>query len=241
MTHWRKWAAEHEYEDLKEGFSSDPIDALLRKKINEEWTHKHRDVLRKIVVEGGWVQKRMYDIIWSDEKKCQGVVQKKAQRSTDCATAGTSKVDWKWQRGITTHPLSESQWTKSHLIVRKWESEKHNSWCIPARGFRDHVATDGSLLGVAGKWCACGWSEVQLDDDEELGPMHGMYGTLEAALEVQRTIKRADFLCLLRRAIRPTMVHVDKKVPLMGCGWEKRIASVRTQKTLICGMQFGRN
>ena len=62
-----------------------------------------------------------------------------------------------------------------------------------AEGFRDHVATDGSLLGVAGKWSACGWSVVQLDhDDEGMGPMHGMYGTLEAVLQVQRTTKRAN-------------------------------------------------
>ena len=32
-------------------------------------------------------------------------------------------------------------------IVQKWESDKHRSWCIPARSFRDHVATDGLLLG----------------------------------------------------------------------------------------------
>ena len=50
--------------------------------------------------------------------------------------------------------------------------------------------------------------------DEEMRPMHGMYGTLDAELEVRRTIKRAEltaFLCLLRRAIRPETVHVDKK------------------------------
>ena len=55
---------------------------------------------------------------------------------------------------------------------------------------------------------------VQLDHDEEMAPMRGMYGTLEAELKVQRTIKRADltaFLCLLRKAIGPTMVHVDNK------------------------------
>ena len=37
-----------------------------------------------------------------------------------------------------------------------------------------------------------GWSVVQLDHDEEMGPMHGVYGTLDAELEVQRTIKRAE-------------------------------------------------
>ena len=51
---------------------------------------------------------------------------------------------------------------------------------------------DGSLLGAAGKWGTCGWSVVQLDHDEELGPMHDMYGTLEAGLEVHRTVKRAE-------------------------------------------------
>ena len=41
---------------------------------------------------------------------------------------------------------------------------------MPAEGFKGHVATDGSLLSTAGKWRACGWSVVQLDYDEELGP-----------------------------------------------------------------------
>ena len=38
--------------------------------------------------------------------------------------------------------------------------------------------------------------------------------TLEAELEVQRTIKRAEltaFLCLLGKAIVPTMVYVDQE------------------------------
>ena len=51
----------------------------------------------------------------------------------------------------------------------KWESEKHKSWGMPAEGFTGHVATDGSLLGNAGKWGACGWAVVQLDYDEEMG------------------------------------------------------------------------
>ena len=76
--------------------------------------------------------------------------------------------------------------------MRKWESDKHKGWGIPAGRFREHVATDGSLLGVSGKWGACGRSVVPLDHHEEMGPMHGMYGTLEAELEVQRTIKRGQ-------------------------------------------------
>ena len=63
---------------------------------------------------------------------------------------------------------------------------------MPAEGLKGHVATDGSLLGNAGKWRACGWAVVQLDYDEEMGPLRGMYGLMEAEFEVQRTIKRAD-------------------------------------------------
>ena len=37
------------------------------------------------------------------------------------------------------------------------------------------MATDGSLLGKTAKWEACDWAVVQLDYDEEVGPMHGMW------------------------------------------------------------------
>ena len=85
---------------------------------------------------------------------------------------------------------------------------------MPAQGFQGHVATDGSLLGTAGKWEACGWSVVQLDYDEELGPLHGMYGSVEAEFEVQRATKRAEltaFLCLRKKVDGPIKVHVDNK------------------------------
>ena len=52
----------------------------------------------------------------------------------------------------------------------------------------------------------------------------GMYGTLDAELEVQRTIKGAEltaFLCLLRKAIGPTMVHAENKGILTGGGEER--------------------
>ena len=69
------------------------------------------------------------------------------------------------------------------------------------RAFKGHVATDGSLLGKTGKWGACGWAVVQLDYDEEMVSLNGMYGSMEAAFEVQRALKRAEltaFLCLLK-------------------------------------------
>ena len=54
---------------------------------------------------------------------------------------------------------------------------------------------------------------VQLDYDEEMGLLHGMYGSMEADFEVQRTIKRAEltaFLCFLKMT-GPISVHVDNR------------------------------
>ena len=55
---------------------------------------------------------------------------------------------------------------------------------------------------------------VQLDYDGEMGPLHGMYGSMDTELEVQRTIKRAEltaFFFLLKKVIGPIKVHVDNK------------------------------
>ena len=57
--YWRKWAAKHECEELKEGVWLEPIQAMLRRKTNETWIDKHRNVMRKLVVKGGWVQKKI--------------------------------------------------------------------------------------------------------------------------------------------------------------------------------------
>ena len=108
--YWKKWAAKHEFEELKDGIWLEPALALLRKKTKPEAFRK-------------WEQK-----------------------------AGTSKKEWKWRRGIVKHPLSESQWNRGLFSIKKWESEKHKSWGMPAEGFKRHVATDGSLLGLTGKW-----------------------------------------------------------------------------------------
>ena len=67
---------------------------------------------------------------------------------------------------------------------------------------------------MAGKWGACGWSVVQLDYDEELELLHGMYGSMEAEFEVQLTIKRAEvaaFLCILEKVVGPIEVHVANR------------------------------
>ena len=69
--HWKKLAARHEDEELKEGAWLDPGLVLLRKKVEENWTEKHRSVARKIFLEGGWTQKRLFHIGWSDISQCQ--------------------------------------------------------------------------------------------------------------------------------------------------------------------------
>ena len=55
---------------------------------------------------------------------------------------------------------------------------------------------------------------IHLDLDEELGSMHGMYGSPEAESEVQRSRKKAELTavrCLLKKVFGPTLVHVDNK------------------------------
>ena len=106
-------------------------------------------------------------------------------------TSSLQKNDWKGKEEL---PL----WKKHHPTVRRWEPEKHNNWGIPIEGFWNHVATGGSLFGVSGKWGTCGWSVVQLGHDEEMERMHGMHRTLDAELDVQRTIKRAELTSFYR-------------------------------------------
>ena len=191
--HWKKWTATHEYEELKEGAWLEPTPAFSRKKVKENWTEKHCNVARKIFLEEGWTQKRMFDIGWSNVSQCQACQIEdgtEKHRLHHCPewyrvrreiseafrkseqNARTSKKEWKWQGGIVVHPLGESQLNRSLFSVRKWESEKHESWGMPTEGFKGHVATDG------------------------------MSGSMEAEYEVQRTIKRAEltsFLCFLRK------------------------------------------
>ena len=76
---------------------------------------------------------------------------------------------------------------------------------------------------------------VQLDLDEEMGPMHGMCGTLDAELEVQRAIKRSEltaFLFLFRKGMALTMAHVDNKGVVDGQSTgEMRLAQERKTRT----------
>ena len=126
-TFWRKWAAKHENEELKEGIWLEPALVLLRMKTKEEWTEKHRNLARKLFLEEGWVQKRLFDFGWSNESKCQACHKEggtgkhrlyhrpewnEVRREIPEQKARTSKEEWKWQRGIVTHLPSESQWNR---------------------------------------------------------------------------------------------------------------------------------
>ena len=60
---------------------------------------------------------------------------------------------------------------------------------------------------MAGQWCS--WITTR-----SLDQLRGMYGTLDAEFEVQRTIQRVEltaFLFLLWRIVDPTTAHLDNK------------------------------
>ena len=99
------------------------------------------------------------------------------------------------------------------------------------------MATDGSLLGAAGKWGACGWAVVQLDCDDEVGLLHGMCGSMGAEFQVQRTIKRAEltaFTCLLRK-VDPSRSMWTTREQLMGYEKVKKRVSSQEQEMQMCG------
>ena len=84
-----------ECDELMEGVWLEPIKAMLQRRTNKTWTDKHRHVTKKLVVEESWVQKRVYDTGWSDEKTLEDVTQKKARRRRlcHCCVEGGQKPD----------------------------------------------------------------------------------------------------------------------------------------------------
>ena len=93
------------------------------------------------------MQKRLFDIGWSDESKCPASHKEEGaekHRPYHCpgwhevrrgipdafrkwAQKTRTSKEWKWQRGVVTHALSESQWNMGHFSLKMWESEKHKS------------------------------------------------------------------------------------------------------------------
>ena len=85
--YWKKLAAKRQYEELKEGIWLEQALALLRKKtsglksmetLSEYWFWK-----------GGWVQKRFFDIGWSDEGKCQACHKEEGHRKAQALRGQT--------------------------------------------------------------------------------------------------------------------------------------------------------
>ena len=75
--------------------------------------------------------------------------------------ADGQNVEGRLENGREDHVASSK---RNQVGDQKLVSPKVESWCMSVEGFRDHVTTDDSLLGVSGKWSACGWSVVQLDE-----------------------------------------------------------------------------
>ena len=175
----------------------------MLKKTKEDWNEKHRNVARKLFLEGGWLQKPLFDIGWSDESECQACHEEegteKAQapplsmmvrdqeRERACRKeqqkTKTLKRECEWQRCILTHPLCESRWNRGHFsIVGAREAQKLGH---ASRRFQRplcHGRLSSGYTLESGEHVA-----GQFDYDEESGPLHGMYGLMEAELEVQRT------------------------------------------------------
>ena len=80
-TYWRKWAAKHENVEVKDGIWLEPALALLGKKTKEGWTDKHRNVARKLVLEGCWVQKKTLRYLVGQKNSAMHVTKKKAEKS----------------------------------------------------------------------------------------------------------------------------------------------------------------
>ena len=58
----KRWATKHEYEELTDGVWVEPLQALPIRKTNQKMTAKHVNVARKLIVEGGCTQQRLYDL-----------------------------------------------------------------------------------------------------------------------------------------------------------------------------------
>ena len=82
--------------------------------------------------------------------------------------------------------------TWAFSACKKWSPRCTRAWAYQQRASTATLPPIGSLLGKTGKWRACVWAVVQFDYDEEMRTLHGMYGSIEAEFEVQRTIKRAE-------------------------------------------------
>ena len=174
------------------------ISGFAAKEVQQNVTDKHRNVMRKLVVEAGWLQRRMYDTGWSDVEKSRGCTREEStekhrlsvmEGSLKPDPRRTGKMEQRTKTseeegGITSHLHLEEKPLVGPLV----ESESTKAGECELKAF----VTMSPPMGSPGRWCACGWSVVQLDHDEEMGPQHGMYGTLDVEPGAERAIKRAE-------------------------------------------------
>ena len=207
---WKEWAAKHEYEEMKEGIWLELDLALLREKMKGDWTEKHRNVARKLLA---GCRRDFSTFIGRMTVSVKLVTKRKAQKSTGSTIAhngtrsdgrfqeptanGSRKRGFQRKSGSGKGELLRTLFLNANgtgplqhekVGIREAQELGHTSRglhgpCHHGRFF---------LLGKVGKWRACGWAVVQLDYDEEMGPLHGMYVSMEAELEVQRAIKTAE-------------------------------------------------
>ena len=93
----------HEHEKLKEGAWLEPALAFCERKPKENWTEKHRNVAKKIFLEVGCTQKRLFDIGWSDvivqdtrkHKKVQALPMSRMARSQAGDSGALQEVEAK--------------------------------------------------------------------------------------------------------------------------------------------------
>ena len=166
------------------------IQATLRRKTNKLWTDKRRNVMRQLVMERGWVQKRVYDTGWSDVQKCRGCDNEVGTekhslshcpkwRAVNQVLEGlgkleqwakkTSKEDWPWQGGLTSYPLSGDTWRKSQLSIKEWKSESTRAGACQSKASGAMLPPTSLCYEFQAGVSACGSSVVQLDHDEKMG------------------------------------------------------------------------
>ena len=134
--------------------------------------------------------------------------------------AETLKRTSKSQRGLVSYlPKKKRKLEKSLDDKKKWKSEKFKLWSLPFESLQDHITIGASLKGIPGRHGAYGWSVVQLDHDGEAEPTHASVGVIEAGVDVQRAMKRADvtaFQMALRGFCPMATSHTDNICILSG-------------------------
>ena len=102
---------------------------------------------------------------------------------------------WLWQRGIVSFLGASRTERVIDQACRSqffWRSKDSAAWDRAPRRYRGRIVIDGSLRRIVNKCAVCGWAVVQMDFDEGMTPWYGVGGIMPIALEVQRTIKRAE-------------------------------------------------